>query len=410
VIMFGLTALRCHSLEDKYNPLLRDTDYGNTSSGNPSVNDTIPARADIPASNAPDGEVVPRHLDEPLYPIFNWNDALNPASLIVVGEVGDIISYSRWDVFSNGPALPQVVNGVHFKDPKKSPLDYNGQNYITILLQPGAQAPEIQMIDVIFCEFYDRKTTEGLQQSWNYYSSPNQTIIGNDKPLYFGSSTLSPSGSLSTNAGFDLTKGAENSADDCLLSGLDDVLSTSLGPLVGLTAAQQAVITAYGAECAVIINAFNASQGPIITAAINALAVAENTQANIGVYINAYNIGTFSKTSVTPTTFNVTPFFDHGTSALTGDDFIDMHIAMGDEPGIWIVEQSQAQFWNTIQSGDDLQTTVVEEKTTAYEAAITATPNLPPVPPDGGSDIDDCIWRAVTVAGDDWTFGPWRNE
>lgn len=281
VIMFGLTALRCHSLEDKTNPLLTNTSYGPTALGNASVNDIIPPRKDIAASNAPDGAVVPRHKDEPLYPIFNWNDALNPCTLISTGGTG---SYTRWEIFIGSSATPQVTNGVHFKDPMKSPLVKDGPNFITVLLQPGASAPELLSISIIFAEFYDRKTTDVVQQSWNYNSIPGQAIIANDKPLYFGCVEVNGGSFLSLSTGFDLTKGATNSQDDCLLSGLDDALTGESASLVGLTATQQAAITAYTAEVRAIFAAFNASQAPIIAA------LTTEVEAAFALYLNAYKL------------------------------------------------------------------------------------------------------------------------
>lgn len=405
VIMFGKTALRCHSIEDKQNPLA-DANNGGL------VNEVIPARAQIDATPAPDKELIPKHKDLPGYFLFNWNDVQNPESLVLTGFIGTQPAYERWQPLNNGPFPPQINKGVHFFDPKKSPLKSDGQNLLTILYQPGGKpsAFEVTLVDDIFVEFFDRQKTRKVSQSWNYTTNDKtSTILANDTPLYWGCINYAPGGSTSTNMGFDLTKKAKKAENNFLLSGLDDYPGASLVKLVGLSDAQQQIITAYGVQCTAIIAAFNAMQAPIIAAALLQLAIAENTEANIQLFIGAYDNGTFSKTDNSQPTFSFEPFTPGG-SGLTGNQLIDQHIAeSGTLPGLWIVDQSEAAFWLTLQAGNSQQLDIIKVKTDTYTTAISAVPKLPDPPASAGKDIDAFKWRTVDVSGDNWTFGPWRG-
>jgi hypothetical protein len=405
VIMFGKTALRCVSIENQYNPLATPNNGG-------LVNAVAPGRARIPASTAPDGKGIPSHQDRPGYFIFNWNDIdnLNPQSVILEGFVGLMPTYVRWSEINNGMFPPQVTKGVHFFDPTNSPLNYKGSNSITVMLQPGKPVQEIQLIDDIFCEFYDRKTLSKASQSWNYTSSQTNgaSIIVNNKPLYFGCTAYAPGGSGSTSTTFDLTPDAKAGDDDCLLSGLDQYPPAGLGTLAGLSQSEQSANTIYAAECAAIIEAFNAAQAPVLaallatvvsdttaynTANTTMITKEEDTQEAQGV-VNAAQ----AAYDANPSPANLAALISSKESLAAAEVFAFV-ITIG-PPTVWggtaVVAQQTALM-------------ALTQAQAAYIAAAEAAPTLPQAPPDAGMGIDGFKWRTVDVAGSVWSFGPWQG-
>lgn len=418
VIMFGKTALRCHSVieydQSSTNPF-KDGQFGTNQIWGPNgglVNDLAPPfQPPVKGTQTPDNLDVPAHPNEFLYSLFDWGNNNNPGALMTEGFIGSVPSYGRWMGQGGIGQAPTIMNGVQFAFPEKSPLNLKGQNYLTIMLKAGAIGEENLVVDSVVVEFYDRGTFSGASQTWSYTSggrSVRYTL--NDKPLLWCASLYASKGSQNMSMGFDLTPKAKSTeANNALLTDLSQPNSSfAQGTYLGLTAAQQAALAEYAMTVTALINAFNASQAPIIAAAILALSVGEQTLANINSFILEYS-GTFDKNQTVPSTFTFTNETGRPTP-LTGLQSVDNFISASTTvEGDWIVSVSEAAFYVILQAGLQEQTDIVVGLTATYIAAITAQPNLPSPPPNAGTPLDAFVWRNVSISGSEWEFDDWQN-
>lgn len=378
VVMFGLSALRCQSLIDKVanNPFKGDKAY-------PLLQDVLPPRPQL------DG-----HDDLPAYTLFNFTTHDNPI-------------YTDDDVTQFQAANPLKVNvtgGVQFQDPLKSPLKTkkgDSTNYLGVTLSHGlTQGTQDPIYYMFFAEFFTRKKVRAVAQSWNKNPGPKDTLICNDKPLYWGYKNITSYTELTPgqNAiGFDLFD--ETGGDDDLLSA---------APLTGTANSRahfgQSIPTddddnllAYQKQIIQIEQAFEQNLLPQLQQAQQAQEAARKT-------------------------YNDDELTLKQTKQALGDlddqiNTVKALIGEGVQVGVNTIALAALQaavptYQQNVSKADDKLRAGFSDLTMADDAFLaiaSETPTLPEAPMIHGKAIDDFVWREVNVSGDDWTFGDWMK-
>lgn len=372
VAMFGLTALRCQSLVDKQhmNPFEQQSNGG-------LVNKVLPPRAQVEG-----------HDDLVSYVLFNFTTTMNPVyNPVYLNQLGGVT-----------PIEVNITHGVQFFDPKKSPLNTkkgNSTNYFGVTLSQGlTQGTEDSIGYFMFGEFYSRDKARGVSRSWNKTSLPGETIIANDKPLFWGNTHITSYTELTPgeNAmGFDLF--ADN-VDGGALSPADLNGQASNEAKFGksiLPAADDALVN-YVAEVAQIELAFSESQLPLLRKAQG-----DATKARMQVNDDELN-------------------FKRATSELLAlDDQIALFETLDPAiygPALANDKKDLPIYKQNVAKADELLTTdigIMNMADDAFERLAAESPTLPPVPTIQDDDIDHFRYRTVTVSGSDWTFGGWQG-
>lgn len=408
VIMFGPTALRCHSVADDKNPF-KGANFGTNKIWGPNgglyyVN--VPTwQPDDPTVSAPDGLTVPSHKAEPIYPLFDWDNTNNTGNLL--GEPFE--NGQRWADYPMPD--PTTMKGVQFADAQKSPLVWNGVNNLTIMIRGGSQpgATENNIFESVVAEFYDRAKLISGSETWSHIvNAATSSYAMNNKPMFFAA--LHGGAFVNgINLTIDLTKNSQHLNDAFIPDATWSPVTNELA-LVGLSQAQQNALTAYTAEVAAIITAFNAAQAPAIAAALLAFSKDEVVLTNIETYLSAYTEGLFSSTDFSQSFFTFESFFPVGQPPTTGNATIDSYISeSSSEPGLWVVTTSQGNFWSVLQTGLAAETATAAADLATYTALVSAQPPLPPVPSTVGTPLDSFVWRTVAVNDSTWSFGDWQN-
>jgi hypothetical protein len=416
VILFGPTALRCESLQDKpkLNPLA-------SKSNGALAPPVVPGPTkQIKQGTAVDGQTsVPQHDDELGYWIFNWDDPRNDLSY-----VPDYLSigqeFQAWDAAAlaiqiapaaNGTLLPKIKKGIQFFDARKSPLNYKGQNYAGAFLAPGKFTGEVEMLEIMYAEFYDRKKMRAVNQSWRlgpYEGAP--CIIVNDSPKQWGTSTYAGAELDGQSVAFNLAPGVDSPGyDNQLVAWLSGPSNQDSNPDGAQGAAVVAALDAYNAAWDSTVGAWQTSHNQQVQSDVTALSTA---QANVGATYNMLehellNLGewvAFLYSESVPGFIDVTNF----------DWFMQQVPAWLALPGTGTLNDINLR---AAQQNVITILNLYNQRQAAYDDALQALnqleaeqPPSPPAPPsDLGQSISGFKYRTIDVAGDVWSFGPWQG-
>lgn len=405
VFMFGPTALRCQSILD---PPVQKPSANPLASGGlaPQV---LPGRGDNPAGSDPNGRSVAAWPQEFVYGLFGgdaWNAGQNPAQYL---PNIDLFGNVTWDLWTASPnwTIPQVLGGLAFTDARNSPLNWKGMNYLTVRSSPGVEdVGEVASASSAVAEFYDRAEVRDVTQSWQDVSI-SSNVAANDKPLQW--STTGTSGafaSLGSTIGFDLTPGVNHKAsptdskfgnDDCFV--VPDGPPADLGVNgSGLSSDQQAVLTSFEQEVQDAIDAFNASQAPIISAALAALSAADTAQNSA--FNDAFTDFEFwfSNNDEMNAALNAAfpDLATFGGPSIILNDIPDQGIING-----IIGDGTLAGYFTVLNAANTAQTAAFA----AFEAAVNAQAPLPPAPPGLNTNIAGFDFKTVSVSGGNWSIG-----
>jgi hypothetical protein len=355
-----------------------------------------PQLAKILANTGPDYAFLPEHNDLFGYWMFDWTNILNQGSYMPDIRL-------RWA--TQGYKTPQVVQGIQFADPRKSPLVSDGANDFSALLSPLPNVIsefEVVIRNVVYSEFYDRGKTTTVTTSWTKQNPYG--IIVNDTPLHWCSST--PGGGGDPNSSgigikVDLTPGLKPSDRDDDLVAVNDPPTSGQGPQFGLTTAQSEANIAYQAEIVSFTEAYLASIAPELAAAVAAfdatLPPLETAQV---AYQSAVNeVSARQSTVNTYLEIIATEDPSSGSYQAAVASLPEAEALLGQ------AEQALTSAEGAYRTAQD-----VSSEAAAVYANLQVPPALPPRPAASSLKLDPTfVYRRFTVSGDQWTFGPWQN-
>lgn len=380
VVMFGRSSLRCHSLIDQFNL-------------SPFRND--PAYPLLPFPSPPRSK-VDGHDDLPAYTLFKFTDMNNP-----IYTMNDV---TQFDLAN--PLMVNVTDGVQFFDPTKSPLNTkkgNSTNYFGVTLSYGlTQGTENVILYMMFAEFFSRTKLRPVTQSWNKIAPAGNVVIANDKPLYWGNTHIQSYTELTpgqNGMGFDLWDEMATSDDDVLAAVA--LIGTANNPAPfgkSIPPESDDALVEYRQHVNQLEQEFQASHLPAVEAALATLNAARAK-------VNDDDLA-----------------LKHAKEALlvTDDEIANdlLLIQQGGNPTILGLELANSRallpvYRQAIATADDdlmMDTTALNGADENFTNIASEQPTLPAAPQIQGNDIDDFVWRAVNVSGDDWTFGGWMNQ
>ena len=408
VVMFGETALVCHSLHDDQNPLKTKPGL---------VNSISPALADL---DTPVGKV--KNL--PGYFLFDWLDPANPD----LDDFHDIVTNAGTVQASTDLTF---IAGVQFQNPLKSPLVGSGQNFAYLLPMTSGGASENTAGDYMMAEFYSRDKMTSVTTSWDKTAMPpNGVIFANDWPLNFATYLAGVSyGTGGVQLGFDLTPqvnppGATPYGVDALQTQMvpqPNGAPTPAGQAV-FAEYQQAVID-YDNEAAAYVQA--------VIAAINALNTATTTWTAAYTAIGTtYQQGQSSADAqfAADSTAAIAATTADGAAAvayennMTGATLSAWQTAAA---ALFTAQQAWGERGAFLATGNPTLVAKYDAYVSdssallgakqAYMGAAGTGPPAPPTPPTyadltaGYKTISGFNYRNVTMAGDQWNFGPWTQ-
>ncbi len=195
LVLFGPTALRCHSLADNENPFKAGVTEPDHKTPVKLVSAIVPGRAK-----------VDNHDDLPAYFALQWSQPFNvyASELTAALPIAGYLQFEKEDVAGKlSPLLAAGANSVvvwpqGLGEGTLASLgdDTYGDTPETLPMpNPGDNNGEI-----VFAEFYDRKNHRIVQQSWTTTPGPGGHVTVNDKPLWWFAG-----GALTNDTQFDLT-------------------------------------------------------------------------------------------------------------------------------------------------------------------------------------------------------------
>ena len=301
LFVFGKTALLGPSLAqalDGANPLIGDSNF------KPPFN-LIPSPGwGSNGGSGLDGTSLAKQPRELGYWLFDWLSDYNPAQYInMQSSYGQPPIWSKWtEAFQNTQYVTQFLGpltlnqGIYFPNAGKSILTPNGGNGVKVLPVNSSSG---NMVDVLFGEFYDRGKYRVVKQSWTIPAAPGKAIKANDYPNRFlfrqSYDAYSYNGLV---ANFDIsasyTKNPANLQDggpNDLMSSFGDVTSPTVD--YSLTDAQKDQVAAWKAQCQQVINNYDRTVIPQITALYNQIQAQQNdvTQAHKAAFLVRYLSG-----------------------------------------------------------------------------------------------------------------------
>ena len=164
MVLFGDTALRCQSLSDAENPFKVGIVEPGSRTPVKLTNKILPPRKQVNDQG-----------DLPIYPIFNWPSSAKFLTRTPPGPPPPQIL---------DQATPLLVKGLQFDSAADSPLVVTGFNNVTLWAVTNVNALQYEGPgDFLIAEFYDRKQSRLVSQSWHSDQSAGQSILVNDNPL-----------------------------------------------------------------------------------------------------------------------------------------------------------------------------------------------------------------------------------
>lgn len=406
LVMFGTTALRVPSLVDPPDADSEKNPLASRSNGG-LVPGVIPPRKQVAINTGPDGATLPKHNDLFGYWLFDWTNILNQGSYIQDLDV-------RWA--AQGFPSPNVVKGIQFADPQSSPLVSSGVNDFSVLLSPLPKViSEFEVIiqNVIYSEFYDRGEMKTAQSTWRKRNT--EGIIANDKPLQFCSSSPGGGGDPRRSGlgiKVDLTPNLKPSERDDDLVTVSDPPTGGQEPQFGLSPAQIAANNAYQAEIVSISNIYYASITAQVTAAQAVVAAARNTYTNAVVAFTAL-VG--ANEVLTPggtllTTLLGAGYLMTNTTEINGFNVRDYALAhFPSQHAVPPLIDFNA-LTNAINALAASGQPYLDASNALNNLQNIPPPTIPPRPANAGKKLNTFVYRLFTVAGGQWTFGPWQNK
>jgi len=413
LVLFGPTALRCHSLEDDNNPLA-NIDINGLSAKKPGAgltNKIAPARSDIPAYTNAYGGAVPAHKDLPGYFIFDWNNQLNPTEWCY--------GAAQWD---NNYAEPQIIKGIQFFSTLNSPLNIAGFNNVSVEEINQLPASYEEPANYLTAEFYDRGSARPVRVSWTKAAPKGGMILINDRPLCFLSGADPGGGNNYSSLGFDLTPMSIKKQ----AASPDPPATLGYGPANdydpnGVNPAFPTSYTAAVAAWQIEYNAWILTEAPIISAlrtAESAYYTDIGTEQSTGWTLWAF--GLQSQGIVAGTTFlaalvtleeaitevNVTGY----TAAMDSINLLTAELITitANNPVNAAVHDDMV----AAQPGFHTDMATLLTALTNYASMIVndPPPSLPPIPEASqGKSINKFKYRTFTVSNGVWGFGDWQG-
>lgn len=407
-VMFGDTALRVPSLVDPPDASIEKNPLATPGNGG-LVPGVVPLRKAVDANTGPDGASLPKHNDLFGYWVFDWTNILNQGSYLQDIE-------ARWAAESF--PSPTVVQGIQFADAQNSPLVSGGVNNFSVGLSPLPNSiTEFEVIirNVVYSEFYDRGEMKTAQSTWRKSNLPS--VIANDKPLQFCAST--PGGGSNPRASgigikADLTPGLKPADRDDDLVVNTDPPTFGQGPEAGLSPAQIDANAAYQIEVEAISTAYYASIAAQITAAQTFLTSKRTAYLN---NVTALGLIAGSNDIEVPGGNLLTTRLNAGylltiTSEIDNINVLNFTVAdiQGLNSGRPVMDWFDlSALTSAVIAVADAGQPYLDASNALINLQTGPPPTLPPRPPSAGKKLDDFTYRLFTVAGDQWTFGPWRN-
>jgi hypothetical protein len=435
LIMFGTTALQLHSLHDNQNPLKLSQPIA-------------PARTKIKATSGAYGSTIPEHADMPGYFVLDWGDQLNPDLFAYDADatiktfltyIGTTSPTQTWDQYTNTFATitskpgAQIIGGIQFADPTKSPLNSHGYNTLTI--QPhagGLQGPTgyNQSFDFFLAEFFDRKSLRIVNSTPKYPPIVGRQVTTNDKPLLWAGYTQNPvlDGTSSTYIGngtgtlkMDLTPADAYPLASALGEAPTGQL-TYVAPTTGMETAWSSYSTAYQAYITAE-EAYAASNAAATAAYAPAVAAWNGVPPPTNYYLDTLVLADGG----TAWSLGDPPALDTPSQALVRA-YLNSLTALDDATAS-NVSTAAAAFVAAVNAMTAYDTskfprniaynTRVANGAAAYAAAtvtyLLATHTIPPIPPAvtfssaGAQSINAFKYRTVTVTNGEFAFGDWQN-
>lgn len=179
VVMFGPTALRCHSLADNENPFKAGVTEPDHKTPVKLVSAIIPGR-----------KKVDNHDDLPAYFALQWSQPFNvyTSQIDTILPVVGYVQFKKEDAKqAESPLLSTSTNDIVVW-----PQGYAGGLAILGDISYGSTpetlpgpTPGADGGEIIFAEFYDRKEHRRVSQSWTVTPGPGGHVTVNDKPQWW---------------------------------------------------------------------------------------------------------------------------------------------------------------------------------------------------------------------------------
>ncbi len=179
VVMFGPTALRCHSLADNENPF---------KAGVTEPDHTTPVK--LVSAIIPGRKKVDNHDDLPAYFALQWSQPFNvyTSQIDATLPIAGYVQFKKEDAKqAESPLLSTSTNDIVVW-----PQGYAGglaslgdSSYGSTPETLPGPTPGDDGGEIIFAEFYDRKEHRRVSQSWTVTPGPGGNVTINDKPQWW---------------------------------------------------------------------------------------------------------------------------------------------------------------------------------------------------------------------------------